>query len=203
MIYVVRHGETEWNAINKVLGRATDLPLNEKGMKQAEAAAKQLKNLKPDVFLCSPLLRARQTADAICMIDGAVAQLILSDTYGLEKIPLSNDFALELFFSKGTKAVMPDLIKMFNTGTFAAAETTKSITIGRSATIALSEAIGDVSVTIPAGAGDKLTAKVSEDKSKVKISCLTGLTAGSYNVVLTDSKGSTVTIAVTAAAASN
>lgn len=65
MIYVVRHGETEWNAINKVLGRATDLPLNEKGMRQAEDAAKQLKDLKPDVFLCSPLLRARQTADTI------------------------------------------------------------------------------------------------------------------------------------------
>ena len=65
MIYIVRHGETEWNAINKVLGRATDLPLNEKGMKQAEEAARQLKDLVPDVFICSPLLRARQTADAI------------------------------------------------------------------------------------------------------------------------------------------
>ena len=32
MIYVVRHGETEWNAINKVLGR-TDIPLNANGVK--------------------------------------------------------------------------------------------------------------------------------------------------------------------------
>lgn len=65
MIYVVRHGETEWNAINKVLGRATDMPLNEKGLLQAKEAAKQLKGIKPDVFLCSPMMRARQTADAI------------------------------------------------------------------------------------------------------------------------------------------
>ena len=64
MIYVVRHGETEWNAINKVLGR-TDMPLNEKGIKQAQELARSLKDLKIDVFLCSPLLRARQTADAI------------------------------------------------------------------------------------------------------------------------------------------
>lgn len=53
----------------------------------------------------------RQTKDAICMIDGAVAQLVTTDEYDVEKIPLSNNFGLELFFSKGTKAVMPDLIK--------------------------------------------------------------------------------------------
>lgn len=53
----------------------------------------------------------RQTKDAICMIDGAVAQLVTTDEYDAEKIPLSNDYGLELFFSKGTKAVMPDLIK--------------------------------------------------------------------------------------------
>ena len=64
MIYVVRHGETEWNAINKVLGR-TDIPLNDRGIEQAEEMARSLKDVKIDVFLCSPLSRARQTADAI------------------------------------------------------------------------------------------------------------------------------------------
>jgi len=64
MIYVVRHGETEWNAINKVLGR-TDMPLNDKGLEQAREIARSLKDVKIDVFLCSPLIRARQTADAI------------------------------------------------------------------------------------------------------------------------------------------
>lgn len=56
----------------------------------------------------------RQTKPAIAMIDGAVAQLVVTDEYDAEKIPLSNDIALELFFSKGTKAVMPDLIKYAN-----------------------------------------------------------------------------------------
>ena len=64
MIYVVRHGETDWNALNMVLGR-TDMPLNAKGMEQAEEIARSLKNKTIDVFLCSPLCRARQTADAI------------------------------------------------------------------------------------------------------------------------------------------
>ena len=53
----------------------------------------------------------RQNKPAIAMIDGAVAQLVTTDEYDAEKIPLSNDIALSLFFSKGTKAVMPDLIK--------------------------------------------------------------------------------------------
>ena len=53
----------------------------------------------------------RQTKPAIAMIEGAVAQLVTTDEYDAEKIPLSNDIALEFFFSKGTKAVMPDLIK--------------------------------------------------------------------------------------------
>lgn len=56
----------------------------------------------------------RQTKDAICMIDGAVAQPVLADEYDVEKIPLSNNYGLELFFSKGTKAIMPDLIKYAN-----------------------------------------------------------------------------------------
>ena len=64
MIYVVRHGETEWNAVNKVLGR-TDIPLSDNGMNQAHEIARSLKDIKIDVFLCSPLSRARQTADAI------------------------------------------------------------------------------------------------------------------------------------------
>lgn len=56
----------------------------------------------------------RQTADVICMIDGAVAQPVMTDEYDVEKINLSNNYGLELFFSKGTKAVMPDLIKYGN-----------------------------------------------------------------------------------------
>ena len=56
----------------------------------------------------------RQTKDAICMIDGAVAQPVVTDEYDLEKINLSNNYGLELFFSKGTKAIMPDLIKYAN-----------------------------------------------------------------------------------------
>lgn len=44
------------------------------------------------------------------MVDGAVAQPVMSDQYTAEKIPLSNAYGVELFYHYGTKAVMPDLI---------------------------------------------------------------------------------------------
>lgn len=53
----------------------------------------------------------RQTADIVAMVHGAVGQLVLLEQYDAERIPLSNDTAIELFYSRGTKAVTPDLIK--------------------------------------------------------------------------------------------
>ena len=61
-LYVARHGETAWNALNKVCGR-TDLPLTEKGFQQAEKLADRTENLGIDMIIASPMLRARQTAE--------------------------------------------------------------------------------------------------------------------------------------------
>ena len=65
-IIIVRHGRTEFNATGRLQGR-TDNPLDVVGLAQAEAVAAYLKpELLPDtLFVCSPLLRARQTATAI------------------------------------------------------------------------------------------------------------------------------------------
>lgn len=65
-IIIVRHGRTEFNATGRLQGR-TDNPLDEVGLAQAEAVAAYLQpELLPDaLFVCSPLLRARQTATAI------------------------------------------------------------------------------------------------------------------------------------------
>lgn len=53
----------------------------------------------------------RQTAEAIVMVNGAIAQPVNVYKYDIEKIPLSNDYAISLFYDFGTKAVTPDLIK--------------------------------------------------------------------------------------------
>ena len=57
----------------------------------------------------------RQTAEAIVMVNGAIAQPVNVYKYDIEKIPLSNDYAISLFYDFGTKAVTPDLIKKVTT----------------------------------------------------------------------------------------
>jgi broad specificity phosphatase PhoE len=64
ILYAVRHGQTVWNAADRVCGR-TDIPLTELGMEQADEAGKKLAGERVDVMLVSPMLRARQTADII------------------------------------------------------------------------------------------------------------------------------------------
>ena len=64
MIYIVRHGQTNWNVQKKVMGRC-DEPLNEKGKEQAEETRNNLKQTNLDLIICSPLRRARETAEII------------------------------------------------------------------------------------------------------------------------------------------
>jgi 2,3-bisphosphoglycerate-dependent phosphoglycerate mutase len=59
-ILLVRHGETDGNAA-RVLQRA-DMPLNARGMRQAEVLARRLLAHGFVHILCSDLLRARMTA---------------------------------------------------------------------------------------------------------------------------------------------
>ncbi len=55
-----------------------------------------------------------ETANMIAMIDGAIAQPALIYPYAQpEKIPLSNDYGVSMFFDYGTKALTPDLIMYY------------------------------------------------------------------------------------------
>ena len=63
-LYVVRHGQTEWNVLKKMQGSA-DIPLNERGIEQAEQTKSNLERKNFDMIFCSPLIRAKQTADVI------------------------------------------------------------------------------------------------------------------------------------------
>lgn len=58
------------------------------------------------------------TVHAIAMIEGAIAQPAVIYPYkDPEKIPLSNDYGVSMFFDYGTKALTPDLIFHYSTTT--------------------------------------------------------------------------------------
>lgn len=84
-LYVARHGQTQWNLENRVCGR-TDLPLTEDGWKQAWLLAERTKDLKLDVIISSPMLRARQTAEPAADIHGLeilVDDRLIEQDYGI------------------------------------------------------------------------------------------------------------------------
>jgi broad specificity phosphatase PhoE len=62
--YFIRHGETDWNQKNIIMGQ-TDIPLNETGRQQAREASANLQKINFSNIYSSPLLRAHQTAEIL------------------------------------------------------------------------------------------------------------------------------------------
>ena len=60
-IYIVRHGETKWNAEGRIQGH-TDVGLSERGREQARAVARRLSGAQFDVAYSSDMSRTRDTA---------------------------------------------------------------------------------------------------------------------------------------------
>lgn len=77
-ICLVRHGETDWNALGKLQGR-TDIPLNSNGILQAEECSQFLSSFHWDVIITSPLKRAKETA--IIIKKGIEAPLVEMDEF--------------------------------------------------------------------------------------------------------------------------
>ena len=63
-IWVTRHGQTDYNKMKKMQG-LFDAPLNQTGIKQAEAAGALIGGIKFDRVYSSPLKRALDTASII------------------------------------------------------------------------------------------------------------------------------------------
>ena len=64
-IILIRHGQTEWNRVERFRGRA-DVPLNETGLAQAESTGFRIHSeWQPSAVYSSPLSRAVRTAEAI------------------------------------------------------------------------------------------------------------------------------------------
>ncbi|HEY0696540.1 MAG TPA: histidine phosphatase family protein [Micromonospora sp.] len=68
-LIIWRHGNTDWNATDRVQGQ-TDVPLNDLGRDQAAGAAPLLAALRPDALVASDLRRAADTAAALAAVTG-------------------------------------------------------------------------------------------------------------------------------------
>ena len=62
-IYIVRHGQVPHNALKQY--NTTDEDLTDLGIKQAEELRDKIKDMKFDIIICSPLNRAKHTAEII------------------------------------------------------------------------------------------------------------------------------------------
>ncbi len=63
-IYLVRHGESEWNVIRRIQGQQ-DIKLTKKGEKQAHALKEKLKSISFSAVYSSDLIRAHHTAQIL------------------------------------------------------------------------------------------------------------------------------------------
>src|SRR3989338_10840636 len=63
-LYIVRHGETEWNVKDRIQGHK-DSPLTSQGIRQAYDVAEKLKHIQFDAIFSSDLLRVKRTVEII------------------------------------------------------------------------------------------------------------------------------------------
>ena len=90
MLYIMRPGQTQWNAQGRLQGQ-TDIPLNEVGRAGAAAAREKYGCIPLDVCFASPLKRALETAEIFLK--------------GREVTIYTDDRLKEMFF--GDISVMP------------------------------------------------------------------------------------------------
>ena len=91
LVYIMRHGYTEWNKLQKLQG-SSDIELNEEGRELARATGEGLKDIHFDVCYSSPLKRAVETAhlvlgdaDTPIITDERLREMCFGVAEGVEK----------------------------------------------------------------------------------------------------------------------
>lgn len=85
-IYLLRHGETDWNK-KRLLQGHTDTLLNEKGRQQVEETARKLAdlNISMDAIVASPLKRAKESAQIAARVLGFPQEKIVVEDLLIER----------------------------------------------------------------------------------------------------------------------
>lgn len=113
MLYIMRHGRTDWNDRKKLQGR-TDIPLNETGREMAKKAAVEYADVNFDVCFCSPLVRALETAeiflknrDVPINTDERLVEMGFGDYEGFENSFQIPDCPVNVLFKEPEKYITP------------------------------------------------------------------------------------------------
>jgi uncharacterized phosphatase len=112
-ICLVRHGETDWNAIGKLQGRQ-NIPLNQTGKQQAKEAGLFLKETDWDVIISSPLKRAKETAE------------IINESLGLTSVIEMDDF-IEKDYGEASGLTVEERKNLFPEGKYPGEEDWESL----------------------------------------------------------------------------
>jgi probable phosphoglycerate mutase len=113
-LYVLRHGQTEMNSRDLVVG-ITDDKLTEAGIEQAKEAAKKIADFNGtdavDIIICSPLIRAKVTAQTVQeaiqkktgkKLDLIIDERLIEQNYG--ELEGTSRFSEEFAISRGAYA---------------------------------------------------------------------------------------------------
>jgi len=120
MIYLLRHGQTDWNKIHKLQG-VENVPLNETGRQMARDAREKYKDIRFDCCYCSPLDRALETARIF--LEGSNTPIIVDDRFiemnfgiyeGSENIYSDEKHPLHDLFFSPEKYVPTDGVESFS-----------------------------------------------------------------------------------------
>lgn len=102
-VIIVRHGQSSYNSQGRIQGRSDDSVLTEKGKADALLVANTLKNIQIDAVYCSPLQRAKSTAEII--VSGLDSSVTLQPDEQLMEIDLP---IWENLFKEDVKANYPE-----------------------------------------------------------------------------------------------
>lgn len=107
-IYLIRHGETDYNKGKRLQG-TVDIPLNEKGIELAKKTAEGMKDIRFDRIYTSPLIRAKKTAEILR--GNRKVEIIPTD--GLREISFGDYEGLTILDGK-YNIPDPDFLNFFN-----------------------------------------------------------------------------------------
>lgn len=113
MLYIIRHGLTDWNKYCKLQGQ-TDIALNDEGRKMAEKAAREYADVHFDICFSSPLVRAYETAEILLsgrnvpiVTDDRLKEMCFGIYEGLENYRQVRDCPIDTLFRHPEDYVIP------------------------------------------------------------------------------------------------